>query len=186
MDVIDPYIERYGERLYGLCRALCASRADADDLYQETWLRAVRSFARYDPARPFAPWITRICVNVYRSQLRRRALSPVYNRFATTEEKDAALAAAPAPERAEYGELYDAVARLPERLRVAVILYYFRDMDVAAAARALRLPAGTVKSRLHKARALLREALADAPQAGEDAPGGAHDGSGGVKDEATV
>lgn len=95
MDVIDPYIERYGERLYGLCRALCASRADADDLYQETWLRAVRSFARYDPARPFAPWITRICVNVYRSQLRRRALSPVYNRFATTEEKDAALAAAP-------------------------------------------------------------------------------------------
>ena len=136
MDVIDPYIERYGERLYGLCRALCASRADADDLYQETWLRAVRSFARYDPARPFAPWITRICVNVYRSQLRRRALSPVYNRFATTEEKDAALAAAPAPERAEYGELYDAVARLPERLRVAVILYYFRDMDVAAAARA--------------------------------------------------
>ena len=38
----------------------------------------------------------------------------------------------PAPERAEYGELYDAVARLPERLRVAVILYYFRDMDVAA------------------------------------------------------
>ena len=78
MDVIDPYIERYGERLYGLCRALCTSRADADDLYQETWLRAVRSFARYDPARPFAPWITRICVNVYRSQLRRRALSPVY------------------------------------------------------------------------------------------------------------
>ena len=146
----------------------------------------MRSFARYDPARPFAPWITRICVNVYRSQLRRRALSPVYNRFATTDEKDAALAAAPAPERAEYGELYDAVARLPERLRVAVILYYFRDMDVAAAARALRLPAGTVKSRLHKARALLREALADAPQGGEDAPGGAQDASGGVKDEATV
>lgn len=67
-----------------------------------------------------------------------------------------------------------------------MILYYFRDMDVAAAARALRLPAGTVKSRLHKARALLREALADAPQAGEDAPGGAQDASGGVKDEATV
>ena len=53
MDVIDPYIERYVELLYGLCRALCASRADADDLYQETWLRAVRSFARYGaPVRP--------------------------------------------------------------------------------------------------------------------------------------
>ena len=78
MDVIDPYIERYGERLYGLCRALCASRADADDLYQETWLKVIRYYDRYDPSREFEPWLTRICVNTYRSTLRRMIRSPVF------------------------------------------------------------------------------------------------------------
>lgn len=51
--MIDPYIQQYGRRLYGLCRHLCANVLDADDLYQETWMKAVKNFARYDPAKPF-------------------------------------------------------------------------------------------------------------------------------------
>ena len=156
--MIDQYIRQYGKRLYGLCLSLCADAFEADDLYQDTWLRVMRSLPQYDPNRAFEPWLTKICVNTYRNALRRIAKSPLLG-FRTNEEKDALLCAVPAPEEADYASLYEAVNRLPEKLRVAVILFYFQDMDVAAAARALGVPEGTVKSRLHKARKRLKEVL---------------------------
>lgn len=160
---MDQYIRQYGRRLYGLCLTLCANPWDAGDLYQETWLRALRFFHRYDPSQPFEPWLTKICVNTYRSSLRRLARSPVFNGFQTNEEKDAALARVPAPERPDYLPLYQAVDSLPEKLRVTVILFYFQDLDVQGTARVLGIPPGTVKSRLNKARTKLKEALTDGP-----------------------
>ena len=157
--LLDPYIGQYGRRLYGLCRTLCRDPFDADDLYQETWLRALRHWEQYDLAREFEPWLTRICVNTYRSALRRLARSPVFDRFSSSEEKEAVLAAAPAPEGEDFSELHAAVDALPEKLRLAVILFYFRDMDLASAARVLNIPPGTMKSRLNHARNRLKEAL---------------------------
>lgn len=158
--LIDPYIRQYGKRLYGLCLSLCADPFEADDLYQDTWLRVMRSFSQYDPSRAFEPWLTKICVNTYRNALRRVVKSPLLG-FRSNEEKDALLCAIPAPEGADYTPLYEAIARLPEKLRVAVLLFYFEDMDVAAAAQAMGVPEGTVKSRLHKARKRLKEVLGD-------------------------
>lgn len=156
--LVDQYIRRYGKRLYGLCLSLCADPFAADDLYQDTWLRVLRSLPQYDPERAFEPWLTKICVNTYRNALRRVAKSPLLS-FRSNEEKDALLCAVPAPENPDYGALYEAIARLPEKLRVAVILFYFEDMDVAATAQAMGVPEGTIKSRLHKARKRLKEAL---------------------------
>lgn len=163
--MLDPYIKQYGPRLYGLCHALTATAFDADDLYQETWLKALRAFSRYDPARPFGPWITRICVNTYRSQLRRLAASPILS-FRSTQALEDTLQAAPTPGAEDYSDLQNAIDQLPEKLRLAVILYYFEDLDVAATAAALHIPPGTVKSRLHKARAMLKEVLTH----GDDLP----------------
>lgn len=159
--MLDPYIRQYGRRLYGLCLALCANRDDADDLYQDTWLKALQHFSRYDPERPFEPWLTVICVNTYRNALRRIARSPLMN-FSDNAEKEHLLASLLAPEREDYTPLYDAIARLPEKLRITVILFYFRDMDIASVAQILNLPPGTVKSRLNRARKQLREVLSDA------------------------
>ena len=85
--MIDQYICQYGRRLYGLCLTLCADRAEADDLYQDTWLQVVKNISRYDASRDFEPWLTKICVNLYRNALRRLAKSPVLP-FRTNEEKD--------------------------------------------------------------------------------------------------
>lgn len=156
--MIDQYIQQYGKRLYGLCLSLCANRAEAEDLYQETWLRAFQHLEQYDKEKPFEPWLTRICVNTYRNFLRRMARSPFLS-FRTNEEKDAMLNAVAAAEGADYGLLYEAIEKLPEKYRLTIILYYFRDMDVAATAQALAIPEGTVKSRLSKARKLLKEVL---------------------------
>ncbi len=84
--------------------------------------------------------------------------SPLLN-FQTNEEKDALLQSVPAPENPDYGPLYEAVDGLPEKLRLAVILFYFEEMDIAATAQVLGIPEGTVKSRLSKARKLLKEVL---------------------------
>ena len=64
-----------------------------------------------------------------------------------------------APEKVDYRPLYEAIDHLPEKYRLAVILYYFDDRDIAATAQILGIPSGTVKSRLDKARKLLKEAL---------------------------
>ena len=158
--MIDQYIRQYGKRLYGLCLSLCANPHDADDLYQETWLRAVKNISQYDPTREFEPWLTRICVNTYRNVLRRLARSPFLD-FRTNEEKDALLNAIPDTDKPDYSALYTAIDRLPEKYRVAVILFYFQNMDVASTAQVMGIPEGTVKSRLSKARKLLKEVLDD-------------------------
>ena len=88
---------------------------------------------------------------VYRGKIQ---ISPAAN-----EEKDALLQSVPAPENPDYGLLYEAVDGLPEKLRLAVILFYFEEMDIAATAQVLGIPEGTVKSRLSKARKLMKEVL---------------------------
>jgi len=133
---MDQYIRQYGRRLYGLCRSLCRNVQDADDLYQDTWLKALDKLDSYDHG------------------LRRLARSPVRP---MEEGEDF-----PAAEGPDYAPLYEAVRGLPEKLRVTVVLYYFRDMDTAGTAEVLGVPQGTVKSRLSKARKLLKEVLEDA------------------------
>ena len=85
--MINQYIHQYGKRLYGLCLTLCANSFDAEDLYQETWLKVVKNISRYDPSQSFEPWLTQICVNTYRNTLRRMMRSPIFNSFASEEEK---------------------------------------------------------------------------------------------------
>lgn len=163
--MLDSYIAKYGRRLYGLCRRLCPVREDADDLYQDTWLKALKCLDQHDPSRPFEPWLTRICVNTYRSQLRRLARSPFLS-FRSAEDLESVLQNTAAPEADDYAEVRAAVEQLPDKLRLVVILFYFEDLDVAATAAALSIPPGTVKSRLHKARTMLKEVLAH----GDDLP----------------
>lgn len=157
---MDRYIRKYGKRLYGLCMTLCADKHEADDLYQDTWVKVIRSFDSFDTSKDFEPWLTKLCVNTYRDKLRRISRSPFLS-FMSNESKDAVFSTAPAPEREDYSDLYAAIDQLPEKLRLAIILFYFEDMDISKTAETLGIPPGTVKSRLNKARKLLKEVLTD-------------------------
>ena len=110
---MDQYIRKYGKRLYGLCMTLCADKHEADDLYQDTWVKVIRSFDSFDASKDFEPWLTRLCVNTYRDKLRRLSRSPFLN-FTSNETKDAVFSTAPAPEREDYSDLYAAIDQLPE------------------------------------------------------------------------
>lgn len=157
--MINTYLAAYGKRLYGLCLTLCGSSFEAEDLYQDTWLQVMRNIDKYDRSRPFEPWLTRICVNLYRNQLRKWSRSPVQQTFVNSEAKDALLNNVPAREDEDFTDLYTAIDGLPEKLRLTVVLFYFYEMDVAAVSQTLRIPVGTVKSRLNRARNQLKEVL---------------------------
>jgi len=157
--MIDLYIQQHGRRLFGLCMTLCADRFSAEDLYQETWLRVCKRIGQYDRKRDFEPWLTGICVNVYRDELRKRKISQIFDGFSSTDEKELAINSVAAPKRDDHSDLHEAINRLPDKFRTAVILHYFHDMKHEQTAAALGIPVGTVKSRLNQAKKLLREEL---------------------------
>jgi len=161
--LINNYIAQYGRRLYGLCRTLCANSIEADDLYQDTWLKVVENISKYDPARGFEPWLTRICVNTFRNTLRRLVRSPIWNGFSSSEAKDFFINSIPATTPVDYSTLHEAIKNLPEKYRITIVLFYFQDMDLISTAQVLNIPTGTVKSRLNKAKKLLKEMLKNEP-----------------------
>lgn len=157
--MFDDYISSHGKRLFGLCQKLCGNREDAEDLYQETWIKAYRFFDKYDRGKEFEAWLTSICVNTFRDMLRRQKWKSLFVFFRTNEEKDIALSAIPVSENPDYSDVRNAVNELPEKYRLVIILYYFNGSDIEKTSEILRIPAGTVKYQLHKARELLKRRL---------------------------
>ena len=151
---INELAEEYGGRLYALCLRLCGRKEPADELYQESWLRILERLDRYRPDRPFYPWAVKICVNLYRDGLRREKL----RRVLPLEDP---LPTAPGPDPDLKLDLDRAIGMLPEKYKLAVILVYCQDLPEKEAAALLRITLGGVKSRLSRAKKLLKEVLQD-------------------------
>jgi RNA polymerase sigma factor (sigma-70 family) len=135
----------------------------AEDVAQETFVRAFHALPQFDGTRPLRPWLTRIAVNQARNRRRARGRYRHYlDRLLGRAE-----AAADAQRQAEQGldarwragELAEAVRRLNALGQEAIYLRYYLDMSEAEMAEALDVPAGTVKSRLHRALRQLRDVV---------------------------
>jgi RNA polymerase sigma-70 factor (ECF subfamily) len=123
---------------------------DVEDLYQETWLRVVRSAGRFDPSRRFSTWLFQIAVNLCRDW-HRQHVPPVAG-----EQPEAAQPAD--SHRVEAGvDAQRLLARLSEAQREVLILRYYHDLPESEIAAILDCPRGTVKSRIHNALARLGE-----------------------------
>jgi RNA polymerase sigma-70 factor (ECF subfamily) len=143
--------------LYRLARALCADRPVADDLLQETYLRAMRYFRTYQGG-DFRAWLSAIMRNLHREEMRARP--PIVDLSALETHADPA----PDPEQTAIRRHEDAVLRhhiaaLPEVQREALHLREFAELSYAEIARIQNVPIGTVMSRLARARASLRGSL---------------------------
>ena len=153
-------VERYAGVARRVARAVLGNPEDADDAAQDAMLSALVKLDQYDPRRPFGPWLLRIVANAATDRRRRRTVRRV-------EPLDAALTAGgPRPdttaERRALGErLRQALAELPERRRVAVVLFDVEGYSHAEIAAVLGIPEGTVRSEVFHARRRLRALLAD-------------------------
>jgi len=162
-------MERYRSPLYGYLYRMLASSEDAEDLFQESFLRVLRHADRFQPGRPFRPWLyaiaTNLVKNAYRSRGYREAVpldrsdyedgTPLAARLAAIGEQPSEPV-----EREESRRLVrQAVETLPEKGRAALVLYYFQGLAYEEVADTLEIPLGTVKSRIHNAMARLGRTL---------------------------
>jgi RNA polymerase sigma-70 factor (ECF subfamily) len=151
-DAQERLIERYQGPVLALCLRMLGHRQDAEDVVQETFLRAFRSLAGFDPMRPLRPWLLGIAANRCRTALARRARRPV-PADSLGDRPDPRPALADPDDLA--GELDRALARLRPEYRAVVVLYHEQNLSYEDIGVALGRPVGTVKTWLHRARAEL-------------------------------
>jgi RNA polymerase sigma factor (sigma-70 family) len=142
---------------------LSGAGSEADDVVQEAFVKAYQALPRYREGAGFRPWLLRIVVNETRNLQRSRSRRALRELRVATEEAvtrgvpDPADAAVSADRRSG---LLGAVDTLPDELREVVTCRYLLELSEAETAQTLGIPAGTVKSRLHRALASLREVVA--------------------------
>jgi RNA polymerase sigma factor (sigma-70 family) len=158
----DEVVERHSDRVYRLAYRLTGDRHDAEDLTQEVFVRVFRSLDTYTPGT-FEGWLHRITTNLFLDQARRRQRI----RFdALSDERAGRLrSTTPAPDVAVADRLFDddveqALAALPPEFRAAVVLCDVEGLSYEEIADILGAKLGTVRSRIHRGRAMLRRALA--------------------------
>src|SRR5438132_5109959 len=153
-------VERFAAQARRVARAVLQNPDDADDAAQDAFLSALVKLDQYDPRRPFGPWLMRIVANAATDRRRRRTVRQV------EPLAPELTGGGPRPDReAEQSALGDrlraALAELPERRRIAVVLFDVEGYSHAEIAQILGIPEGTVRSEVFHARRRLRELLAD-------------------------
>jgi RNA polymerase sigma-70 factor, ECF subfamily len=165
-EAFEGIVRRWQHPLVNMAYRFCRDRGRAEEMAQEAFLRAYRKLAYWRGDAPFSAWLFALAANLYRSELRRIPLRTVpLDDIAEPSDPRSRSSGIEVEER--EGAVRQAVSLLPPKYRDAVILYYFQGQDVSAAARSLGMTEGTLKSRLFRARELLRSklsrSLADGP-----------------------
>ena len=151
---LGPLLDRWRGPLYGFL-ARRVGDSDADDLFQETWLRVVRYRDRFDPQRRFSTWLFQIANNLCRDRGRRLEVRDRYRRDRQADAAGDPTRTRPPP-LDQTLDIRRRVAELPDKLREVLVLRYFRELPEKEIARIVGIPPGTVKSRLHAAVKALR------------------------------
>lgn len=178
-------VARHGPRVHDLARRLLKDAHLAEDVTQQAFVNAWRALPRFDVTRPFRHWILRIATNLCRNAFAARRARP---EAALPVDEDGAAYDPPDPTSPAPAEtagtvdggppaahVREAVERLPERYRTAVVLFHLHGLSLEAVAEITELPVATVKTHLFRGRALLRDLLRlppDAPAAARPAPPG--------------
>ncbi len=165
-------VERYRQPLFGYLHRMLGCAAEAEDVFQETFLRVVKHRERFDPSRRVRPWLYSIASNLVKNVYRSRG----YRERTSLDRGDAdsgpglrasleSLSLAPEDEasNAERAErVREAVARLTPVSRDALMLFYYQGLPYEEIAETLEVPLGTVKSRIHNALSKLAGLIAEA------------------------
>ncbi|MGB9236559.1 MAG: sigma-70 family RNA polymerase sigma factor [Terriglobales bacterium] len=158
ISAFEEIVRRWQSPLINLAYRFCRDRGRAEEMAQEAFLRAYRGLGQWRKDAAFSTWLFALAANLYRSELRRvpaRAVSIDDVR----EPADSRASDGGLEERDRDMAVRRAVSALPAKYRDALILFYFYEMDVPAAARTLGLPEGTLKARLFRGREILRGKL---------------------------
>jgi RNA polymerase sigma-70 factor (ECF subfamily) len=159
------------DQVYRVARHLVGSREAAEDLVQETYVRAFRSWQQYTPGTNLRAWLLRILTNLNIDRGRRQQRTPQtasldekgdYYLYDKLEEREGGpLDEERVIERLSQDSIVDALAHVPHDFRDVLVLVDIGEFSYAEAAQILDIPVGTVMSRLHRGRRILKQQLAD-------------------------
>ena len=152
-------LRQHHDQIHAICRRLAGNDADGQDATQEALIAIVRGLPRFHGKAKFSTWAYRVATNAALDELRRRSRRPpptlieAGDRFAGTPTADDTAAVA------ARLDLDAALAQLPEEFRAPVVLRDVAGCDYAEIGQILRIPPGTVRSRIARGRARLAEAM---------------------------
>jgi RNA polymerase sigma factor (sigma-70 family) len=158
-DIFAELVSRYKKLIYGVIYNLSGDSAEANDLFQEVFLRIYKSLYQYNPDHQFAPWAIKIATNVCRDRMRQRRKEPVpVEAIAETGDNQNN------PEtqylaREQLLRIRRAIRELPEKYRIPIVLFHQQRLSYEEMARILDQPITIVKNRLYRARLMLRDKL---------------------------
>jgi len=165
----DTLVQRYHKQAYNIAYRMAGNHADAEDLTQEAFIRAFRFFGQYRRELPFDSWLYKIMSNVFIDRLRRKPKVRIrsIDQPVVTEDGEAQFDIADrcaGPEEILLsnemdGRIQQALSTLPEAFRLTVIYADIEGLSYEEIAEATRTNIGTVRSRLHRGRRMLRNKL---------------------------
>jgi len=162
----DALMLRHETRIFNLCLWILGDRDEAADATQDAFIRAFRHLKKFRGDCAFSSWVSRIAINVARDALKKKRQRP--RDFSSLEWQDGSEFDPPDPARAAPDEVARherqravrcALAKVPENYRTTLILFDLQGRSYEECADVLQVPIGTIKSRLSRARAALRDAL---------------------------
>jgi RNA polymerase sigma-70 factor (ECF subfamily) len=162
---LEQCIALYGKDIYSFCRHLANDRDLADDLYQDTFLEALKKISDIRYRDNPKSYLLSIALRIWKNRVRKIAWR---NRIAPTGSDDGLSEMLAGDggeilgrlvEEEERRQLWHAIGKLPDRYRIPILLFYMEELSISEIARLLALPQGTVKSRLYHARQQLKKEL---------------------------
>ena len=157
-------IYAHKDKLYRLCLYLERSTDKADELFQDTWLRALEKVDRYDLDKPFYPWLTQVAVNLYRDKLRRFKLEIKRCTFEAndfiyqTSDDDIGIEEA-FIKKEELKIVLESIQELGDKYRLPLLLVLGEQMSYKDVAQVLKIDEKLVKSRIYDGRQKLKKLL---------------------------
>ena len=158
IDAFEELVRSLQRRVYGFAYQHLRDTDEAHDLAQEIFVKLYRNLGRYDVERPFEPWFWKLAANTSINYRRKRVPVPAEATDQAADDSSSLPKHDPS--------LVEALAQLDASYRLPVLLHYYADLSVEQVARSLNSSVPAIKSRLHRARAQLRNALAEAEETG--------------------
>ncbi|MBB02442.1 MAG: RNA polymerase sigma factor [Planctomyces sp.] len=156
---LKDFVARFRQSVYAVCYRLLRHHEDAEDVMQDTFVRAIRSLHHWDQTRPLRPWLMTIASNRCKTALAKRARSLVQVRQETADSAAEGGTASPV-RRTELAEEIDlCLDQLKPQMRECFLLFYRQQLSCAEIAERLDRPEGTIKTWLHRSRMHLADAL---------------------------
>jgi len=168
--IFSRLIDNYKNMVYNLAYRMSNSPHEAEDISQEAFLRAFQSLARFNPSYKFSTWLYQITLNIIRDRFKKKELNYV-SLDAPVETDDSKFYPQPAnltdnPEQIitrqeDVQAIQQAIYSLPLKYREVIVLRHLQNLSYIEISNILKLPTGTVKVHLYRAREQLKKILAD-------------------------